>query len=238
MSSDASAQPVALWVALLPSLVGLALALLLPPRAPALPVNIGRKKPLLISTALLLLLALLFPLLATMLPLLPEDQILVKFVMLIVLPAIVVISVRKAVGIKWARAAWRWWAPAVVVVVWTVLSQMMPWSPSLDLAGLDPTYVIVAALATAITAGIGEELFYRRWLQTRLEALVGPWAGVGLASLAFALMHFTTHWTGDFVLDVATMIVFQGTFGVFLGVVWMRYRNLSAIILVHLPSPS
>lgn len=46
----------------------------------------------------------------------------------------------------------------------------------------------VVALITALTAGVGEELFSRRWLQTRLEAALGGWPGILVASLVFAFM--------------------------------------------------
>lgn len=47
-------------------------------------------------------------------------------------------------------------------------------------------------------------------------------------------MHLGSHGTGDIVLDVARVIVAQGSFGLFLGVMWWRYRNLTALIIVHI----
>ncbi len=163
-----------------------------------------------------------------------ESYVLTKLLLLMVAAAVVVIAFRGAVRIKRARGMWRWWAPAVVIVVWTLLSEVAPWNPRFDPGDMTVMDIVVAATATAITAGIGEELFYRRWLQTRLEALLGAWPGVGLASLAFALMHLASHGSGRPLLDVATVIVVQGTFGLFVGVMWMRYRNLAAIIVTHI----
>ncbi len=242
VSADPDAARMPLWAVLLPSAAGIILTALLPARAynqPAFPDEPGRLR---LTTVLLLALAVLYPLLSRLLPLIPEDVILLKFVMLLVIPGILVLVLRRAVVIERTDGAWRWWAPGIVILVWFALSQLAPWNPPFDASGIDRTYLIMAAIATAITAGIGEELFFRRWLQTRLEALITPAAGLGLASLLFALMHFSTHSSsgaGEYgswqvLIDAARMIVVQGTFGVMLGLMWLRYRNLLAIILVHL----
>ena len=52
----------------------------------------------------------------------------------------------------------------------------------------------------------------------------------GFAGIRTHAPRLTRHWTG--VIDVAQVIVAQGTFGLFLGIMWWRYRNLLAIILV------
>jgi membrane protease YdiL (CAAX protease family) len=46
-------------------------------------------------------------------------------------------------------------------------------------------------------------------------------------------MHLGSHGTGDFLIDVARVIVIQGSFGLFLGIMWWRYRNLTANVIVH-----
>lgn len=94
--------------------------------------------------------------------------------------------------------------------------------------------MLVAAVATAFTAGVGEEPFYRRWLPSRLEAGLGAWTGIIVTVLAFALMHLGSHDTSDLPIDIARVIVVQGSFGLFLGIMWWRYRNLAAIIGVHI----
>ncbi|MBF4629607.1 CPBP family intramembrane metalloprotease [Clavibacter michiganensis subsp. phaseoli] len=182
------------------------------------------------------MLAVLFPVLTVVVPLVGESYVLGKLTLFMIVPAILLIVVRKSVRITWRKDASRWWAPAVVVLVWTLLSQIAPWNPVFDSARSDPSLILTAAIATAITAGVGEELFYRRWLQTRLEAALGAWPGIVVASLAFALMHLGSHGSGAPVLDVARVIVIQGSFGMFVGVMWWRYRNLTAIILIHIIS--
>lgn len=95
----------------------------------------------------------------------------------------------------------------------------------------------MAATATALTASIGEEIFYRYWLQTRLEALLGRWPGILLASLLFGLMHVASHGAGlGWGLTVAVVIAGQGVFGIVAGYLWSRYRRLWLPILLHLSS--
>lgn len=234
MSADPGAPAIPIWVILLPSLVGIALTLLLPWRPGSLPVRPARGDRLHVSTAVLVLLAVVFPAAVVVYGLRNEDYVLAKAALLILIPAVVVAVLRPAVRIQVPREWWRWWAPAVVVIVWTLLSQVAPWNPRPDFSGIDPEVVIVGALATALTAGVGEELFYRRWLQTRLEAVLSPWAGIALTSLLFGLMHLGSHSTGEPLLDIARVVVAQGSFGLFLGVMWWRYRNLTMIIVAHI----
>lgn len=79
-----------------------------------------------------------------------------------------------------------------------------------------------------------EEVFYRCWLQTRLEALWGRGAGVLAASLAFALMHLGSHGADlDPVLRVSSVVAAQGTMGLVAGYLWSRYRRLWPPILLH-----
>ena len=232
-SRDPGAPVVPWWVVLLPAVVGIALAAVLPPRAPVQPAVVENRSRHAAATWSLLALAVAFPLVSGVFGLGGnEGYVIAKLLLLIAIPAVIV-GVLRGVRLERVRGAWRWWAAAVVVVIWTVLSQVAPWNPASDLSGFDPTALIVSATATAITAGLGEELFYRRWLQTRLEASLGVWAGIALASLMFALMHLGSHSTGEPVLDVARVVVAQGSFGLFMGVLWWKYRNLTAIVVAH-----
>ncbi|PLC10935.1 hypothetical protein AUQ48_16460 [Kocuria flava] len=177
-----------------------------------------------------------FSLAAGLVPLRGEDYVLGKFVLLMLIPGVLLLLVRDAVKITTRTGLWRWWAPLVVITVWCYLSQVAPWNPRYDPGDVDPVYLLTAAVATAITAGVGEELFFRRWLQTRLEVTLGAWAGIGVTSVLFGLMHLGSHGTGEVLVDIARVIAIQGSFGWFLGVLWWRYRSLTLIITVHLIS--
>ncbi|OYO24090.1 hypothetical protein CGZ93_04525 [Enemella dayhoffiae] len=81
-----------------------------------------------------------------------------------------------------------------------------------------------------------EEVFFRRWLQTRLEVLSGPILGLLVAALAFGLMHLGSHgqglwWWPD---RVAAVVAQQGVVGLLLGYLWSRYRRLWPPILLHI----
>jgi membrane protease YdiL (CAAX protease family) len=237
MSSDPSAQAVPYWVTLTPVCAGIALTLFLPgSSSPLRPVTVSSWKSFRVTTAGLVVLAVLFPLATVAVPLVGESYVLGKLVLLMIVPASLLLVVRGSVSITWCKDLSRWWAPAVVIMVWTLLSQIAPWNPVFDLVGFDVAFVLTAAIATAITAGVGEELFHRRWLQTRLEALLGAWPGIVVTSLAFALMHLGSHGTGAPLMDLARVVVIQGSFGMFVGVLWWRYRNLTATITVHIIS--
>lgn len=112
-----------------------------------------------------------------------------------------------------------------------------PWAVAALLAvfvlGIAVTIARNPSGATAITAGLGEELLYRRFLQTRLEALIGPWTGVLLASLLFGLMHLPSHGPGPLWSGALQVIAMQGTTGIALGVIWMRWRRLWPCVLAH-----
>lgn len=235
-SADSTAATPALWTLLLPSAAGIVVTLLLPRRAEALPAQIVDRRRLIVSTLGLLGLLLVFTVGTGLVPWRNEDYILAKVALLILLPALFVLTVRRAVRIHRGSGAWRWWAPAVVVVVWFILAELAPWNPIYDPGDVDPAFLIIAATATALTASVGEELFFRRWLQTRLEAGLGVWAGIGVTSVLFGLMHLGSHGTGQIWLDVAQVIAVQGMFGWFVGVMWWRYRNLTMVVLVHLLS--
>lgn len=95
--------------------------------------------------------------------------------------------------------------------------------------------LMVAASVTALTAGVGEEIFCRYWLQTRLEALGGRWFGILAASLLFAAMHFGSRGTSlDLDVRLVSVIAQQGLFGLLCGYLWSRYRRLWAPIVVHI----
>lgn len=234
VSSDQGAEAVSYWVTLLPTVLGILLVLLIPRRSPARLVVIHERRKFTITTFGLLFLAVLFPLASAVLPLQGEQYVLGKLLLLMILPGALLILLRGSIRIDFHKNAARWWAPLIVIALWTAVSQLAPRNPSFDLAGLDPVFVLTVALSTAVTAGIGEELFYRRWLQCRLEARLGAWPGIVVASAGFALMHFGSHGQGEFIEDVARAIVVQGSFGLFLGILWWRYRNLLANIVVHI----
>ena len=234
VSADPSAPTLPLWQVFLPPVVGVALTLLLPPRRTSQPAVVGEARAFRHGTAFLAGLAVLTIGLGLS-PLSDVDFVLSKALLFMVLPALALRFVwRGGVEVLRAGGAWRWWAPLAVVVVWAWLSQAAPRVPAADFSGHDLTFLLLGAAVTALTAGVGEELFYRRWLQTRLEVWLGPAAGIALTCVLFGLMHFGTHGSTDLARDAALIVAVQGTSGLFLGLLWWRYRNIAMNILAHL----
>ncbi|MFI6512296.1 lysostaphin resistance A-like protein [Streptosporangium sp. NPDC050855] len=132
-------------------------------------------------------------------------------------------------------SAWRRYGPAVPVAAWIVLSFAGPFArPYGDwTTGLDPVTVLVTVVAVFVLNALLEEVFYRRWLQTRWEHLLGPWPATVLASLAFAAWHIGIQGTGDLPTDLASVFAGQGVQGLFLGYLWSRYRLMWPILTVH-----
>jgi uncharacterized protein len=88
-------------------------------------------------------------------------------------------------------------------------------------------------LLTFLTASVLEEIFYRALLQTRLEALLGRWPAITATALLFAAMHTHRIGAGPLAETVAVVLVFNGGFGLFLGYLWARYRNIWSLVVTH-----
>lgn len=78
-------------------------------------------------------------------------------------------------------------------------------------------------ILAALLAGVGEELLFRGVLQAWLAEGLGPWIGLGVASLVFGFMHAVS--PAYFV--VATVM------GLYLGALYHFTGNLVLASLVH-----
>lgn len=235
VSRDPGYTPLPVPLLLVPAALAMALTALLPRGRGTAGISVRRPRALRGETALLLGLAVSFPLLVPLLAL-PEDYVLLKAAMFLVVPPVVLaLSARRrgpsiAIG-RPAVSAWLILLPALTL---GVLSTVGPFSTGGPATWPPLAVLLVSATATAITAGFGEELLYRRLLQTRLEALLGSWTGLLLASLLFGLMHVTSHGDGTWWEGAAQVIALQGTTGLALGMMWRRWRRLWVCVLAHL----
>lgn len=234
-SADPGASGMSLWAAILPPLAALALARLVPPRVEpprpltGLPASRLRGEAW-ILVALALVMACLAPFAARAGLLYPV----VKVVVLLAGPLLAFRLLRgDGLAARAIPAPVTWLAPLPAVVVWFLLSQVGPLAVPLTQELPDPVVLVIGSLITLLTASVLEEVFYRGWLQTRLEALYGRWPAILGSSLLFALMH-TSHVRPDApLLGLASIVAFQGVFGLMLGYLWSRYRNIWVIILIH-----
>ena len=233
---------VPLWTRWIPALMGVVIIYLSPPSNHNLPVPDGDARTLGRQTILLLLLALLFPVGLALFGRTNFGYGFVKIIMLISIPLImmshdqsITTLVRQQHRLQRSQLGyWVWFGPMLPLSVWFFLTYATPLALPL------PEYVWPDMWTLPLTLLIGflinaviETLFYRVWLQSRLELLFGRWPAVVLASLVWALWHVVIQGGRGVDIDVATVIANHGVLGLFLGYLWSRYRQLWAVLLVH-----
>ncbi|PGC54717.1 CPBP family intramembrane metalloprotease domain-containing protein [Bacillus toyonensis] len=136
--------------------------------------------------------------------------------------------VKSTGGNRWYR-----FTPLIVIIVWGYFNFFSTFSTPFVSARMEPAILILILLVGFLINSVLEELFYRVWLQTRLELLLGTWPAILLTSLLWTSWHIALHGSGHWDIDTATVIVNHGIVGLFLGYLWARYRKVWVIIIVH-----
>ncbi|MEV4177042.1 type II CAAX endopeptidase family protein [Nonomuraea sp. NPDC049709] len=227
-----------MWHRWIPALAGLVLIRLLPPKttpAGAVPARGG----LHLQAVLLLVSATLFAAGLWLSGGGEPAHTLLKFILLLAVPALLfLLSGRDSADrsqIHERPAAWRHYGPIAPVTAWLALTYTGPlavpssdYAASVDLVTLVLTIVVVFSVNSLL-----EEVFYRRWLQTRWEHIIGRWPAIILTSLLWAAWHVGIQGTGHLPTDLSSAIVNQGVQGLFLGYLWSRYRLMWPILVVH-----
>ncbi len=77
-------------------------------------------------------------------------------------------------------------------------------------------------VAIGLGGGLGEEVFFRGYVQTRLRSALGAWPAILITAAAFGLMHFDL---------VHTPVAFL--FGIFLGWITEKAGNIVPAIAAH-----
>lgn len=80
-------------------------------------------------------------------------------------------------------------------------------------------------LLMLLVIGPGEELFWRGYLQRRLGAGYGKWAGFAMATTLYTVVHIAT---GNMVLVLAALVC-----GLFWGWLYLRYRSMLINVVSH-----
>ena len=75
----------------------------------------------------------------------------------------------------------------------------------------------------AFFAGVGEELFFRGWLQGALVNKLELWIGILIASALFGLAHYLS----------TTYAIYAGLTGLYLGVIYQVSGNLYIVMVIH-----
>ncbi|MBP2478822.1 membrane protease YdiL (CAAX protease family) [Crossiella equi] len=219
-----------LWLLVVPALLGIALTRVFPPRLRwenPFGRHLERTRR---ESAWLVVLAVLFAV-AMVVQESPLVFLIAKPLLLVVIP-LVLFAVNRRGGApreKWQPLGTaRLLAPVLPVAVFLALTYLIGVYP--DSTTIPPWDVIVAVF---LFNAVFEELFYRRWLQSRLEAVLGMWPAIVLAALLWAVWHvgiMSHHGLG---LGILTVLAGHGIRGLFLGYLWARYRNFSALLLTH-----
>ena len=82
---------------------------------------------------------------------------------------------------------------------------------------------IVDLVLIALLAGVGEELFFRGWLQGALSNRLGLWLGILIASAIFGFAHYLS----------LTYAVYAFITGIYLGVIYHLTGNLFVVMTIH-----
>ena len=121
-------------------------------------------------------------------------------------------------------AAAGWSMAAATYLLYPVFARLLPFIPA-DMASLYASFrappPVIAALAL-LPVILGEELVWRGVVQTALVRRLGPWRGVTLAAVAYALAHAPL---GSPVLVVVALSC---------GVAWGALRAASASLVPSL----
>ena len=92
--------------------------------------------------------------------------------------------------------------------------------------GLAVWQMIVMLAAVPVTAGFCEELVWRGYIITRLQARgTGPWKAILLSAVSFALIHGLT---------LPDRLLATFLFGVIAGFYYVKERNLAPLIMTHI----
>lgn len=227
------------WAVWGPVLVGIILTRLVPPKAELPAPWLGpRRHRLHRQTWILVAAAVLFPALLAFVghedPLFQLWYLSSKLILLLVVPLIVLRAVGTEGTVAAPRparsAALRWLAPVAAVVAWVTVHLASTAELESDPG---PVPDLVTVLVVFLTASVLEEVFYRVWLQTRLEILLGRWPAIALAAVLWSLWHPVIQGSDNVLVDLANALTYQGVDGLFLGYLWSRYRNVWMLIVVH-----
>jgi membrane protease YdiL (CAAX protease family) len=179
---------------------------------------------------------------------------LLKLAAFFVVPALVLRLIHRGWPASGALppARWRLWLCFAVLAVVATAVQFVVGTGARQL--LAPEYqarhwVLGALLCFAwmsVEAGLVEEFFFRRLLQSRIAALSGSQlSAVCLGSLAFGLAHapgFFLRGAGadeglgahpGIFLCLAYGVAMQGVVGLVFGILWARTRSLTLVVALH-----
>ena len=227
-----NADTIPMWHPWIPTAVGIALVLLTRHPPAPLPRDATGKR-VRVEAVALLALGLCFTVLLDALG--PEEPryTALKLALLLCAPAAVFTMTR-----RWpetpAVAPRPGWLPLIPVIGWSACHLMLSTTRPAGASGMDPLTLVAVVMIGVLLNAVLEELFYRRWLQSRWTVLLGGvWPAIVLSSIVWASWHIAIQGGGDLLTDLANVIANQGITGLFLGLLWHRHRVLWPLLAVH-----
>jgi membrane protease YdiL (CAAX protease family) len=124
-----------------------------------------------------------------------------------------------------------WW----VILLWCGIEFAL-WGLQVLSGALYPLRLLTVFISNFFQNGFFEEFLFRGALQTRLRLLVDPAWSLVLAALIFGLWHLGADVRaagGDWLGGLALTVRNQAVFGLVMGIIFMRTRNLLACSVVH-----
>lgn len=137
----------------------------------------------------------------------------------------------------WSRLDLSWGATALALLLCfpmlaaLAFAMRTPWAPLSRLRN-ELTEKVMPIFANsqlpdlaliALFAGVGEELFFRGWLQSLLTNTFETWIGILIASVVFGLLHALS----------TTYAVYAALTGFYLGGIYQFSGNLYIVMVIH-----
>lgn len=233
-ADSAQSQPIwQLWMA--PSLGAVAVFLVTRNRArPAWELDPRQRRRVDVEAGLLALCAVAFATTLVVFEARDPLYVVAKVVLLVVLPGLALIVGRRACGpLPMPSPADSSLLAVVPIAVWAAAAYATPLAPDPVDLGMDAVGVVLALGGGFVVNAVVEEVFYRRWLVTRLQAIVGTAAAILWSAIAWSAWHAAIQGVGSLDVDLAAVIARHLPMGVFLGLLWTRLRRMWPILTVH-----
>ena len=82
---------------------------------------------------------------------------------------------------------------------------------------------LIDLVMISFLAGVGEELFFRGWMQGALSDRLGMWMGILIASAIFGFAHYLS----------STYAIYAFITGIYLGAIYQISENLYIVMTIH-----
>lgn len=226
-SADTDAT-IPVWQSCVPVLIGIALTFLFSrPTTPAEGEPTGNVRT---EAVVLLALAVAFTVLLTLLGSAEPRYLALKLGLLVIGPLAMFALLR----LRRHQPGRHTWRPLIPASGWAISHLALSSARPDEAVGGDLATTFAILAVGFLVNAVVEEFFYRRWLQTAwARVLGGPWPAIVLASIVWASWHIAIQGTGALAADLANVIANQGILGLFLGLMWSRYRVMWPLLVVH-----